>query len=82
MMIFFQLFIVFIQIGIFGFGGGKIQAEEIRLTRENGTASSGRIEDGTEEQYAKLKQLIRIIKKWLTEKFGCDNINELSEGSN
>ena len=35
----------------------KIQAEEIRLTRENGTASSGRIEDGTEEQYAKLKQL-------------------------
>lgn len=35
----------------------KIQAEEIRLIRENGTASSGRIEDGTEEQYAKLKQL-------------------------
>ena len=36
---------------------GKIQAEEIRLIRENGAASSGRIEDGTEEQYAKLKQL-------------------------
>ena len=41
----------------FGISCGKIQAEEIRLTRENGTASSGRIEDGTEEQYAKLKQL-------------------------
>ncbi len=42
---------------VFGISCGKIQAEEIRLTRENGTASSGRIEDGTEEQYAKLKQL-------------------------
>ena len=42
---------------IFGISCGKIQAEEIRLTRENGIASSGRIEDGTEEQYAKLKQL-------------------------
>ena len=42
---------------VFGISVGKIQAEEIRLTRENGTASSGRIEDGTEEQYAKLKQL-------------------------
>ena len=42
---------------VFGISFGKIQAEEIRLTRENGTASSGRIEDGTEEQYAKLKQL-------------------------
>ena len=42
---------------LFGISCGKIQAEEIRLTRENGTASSGRIEDGTEEQYAKLKQL-------------------------
>ena len=42
---------------VFGISRGKIQAEEIRLTRENGTASSGRIEDGTEEQYAKLKQL-------------------------
>lgn len=42
---------------VFGISCGKIQAEEIRLTRENGTVSSGRIEDGTEEQYAKLKQL-------------------------
>ena len=42
---------------VFGISFGKIQAEEIRLVRENGTASSGRIEDGTEEQYAKLKQL-------------------------
>ena len=42
---------------VFGISFGKIQAEEIRLIRENGTASSGRIEDGTEEQYAKLKQL-------------------------
>ena len=42
---------------VFGISCGKIQAEEIRLTRENGIASSGRIEDGTEEQYAKLKQL-------------------------
>ena len=42
---------------VFGNSFGKIQAEEIRLVRENGTASSGRIEDGTEEQYAKLKQL-------------------------
>ena len=42
---------------VFGISVGKIQAEEIRLVRENGTASSGRIEDGTEEQYAKLKQL-------------------------
>ena len=42
---------------VFGISFGKIQAEEIRLTRENGTVSSGRIEDGTEEQYAKLKQL-------------------------
>ncbi len=42
---------------VFGISCGKIQAEEIRLIRENGTASSGRIEDGTEEQYAKLKQL-------------------------
>ena len=42
---------------VFGISVGKIQAEEIRLIRENGTASSGRIEDGTEEQYAKLKQL-------------------------
>ena len=42
---------------VFGISCGKIQAEEIRLTRENGTASSGRIEDGTEEQYVKLKQL-------------------------
>ena len=42
---------------VFGISCGKIHAEEIRLTRENGTASSGRIEDGTEEQYAKLKQL-------------------------
>ena len=42
---------------VFGISCGKIRAEEIRLTRENGTASSGRIEDGTEEQYAKLKQL-------------------------
>ena len=42
---------------VFGISFGKIQAEEIRLVRENGTASSGRIEDGTEEQYAKLNQL-------------------------
>ena len=42
---------------VFGISFGKIQAEEIRLIRENGTASSGRIEDGTEVQYAKLKQL-------------------------
>lgn len=42
---------------VFGISFGKIQAEEIRLVRENGTAFSGRIEDGTEEQYAKLKQL-------------------------
>ena len=42
---------------VFGISFGKIQAEEIRLVRENGAASSGRIEDGTEEQYAKLKQL-------------------------
>ncbi|EEG90340.1 hypothetical protein COPCOM_01577 [Coprococcus comes ATCC 27758] len=42
---------------VFGISFGKIQAEEIRLIRENGAASSGRIEDGTEEQYAKLKQL-------------------------
>ena len=42
---------------VFGISVGKIQAEEIRLIRENGTVSSGRIEDGTEEQYAKLKQL-------------------------
>ena len=42
---------------VFGISVGKIQAEEIRLIRENGTASSGRIEDGTEEQYEKLKQL-------------------------
>lgn len=42
---------------VFGISVGKIQAEEIRLIRENGTAFSGRIEDGTEEQYAKLKQL-------------------------
>ena len=42
---------------VFGISVGKMQAEEIRLIRENGTASSGRIEDGTEEQYAKLKQL-------------------------
>ena len=42
---------------VFGISFGKIQAEEIRLIRENGTSSSGRIEDGTEEQYAKLKQL-------------------------
>ena len=42
---------------VFGISVGKIQAEEIKLIRENGTASSGRIEDGTEEQYAKLKQL-------------------------
>ena len=42
---------------LFGISFGQIQAEQIRLTRENGTASSGRIEDGTEEQYAKLKQL-------------------------
>ena len=42
---------------VFGISFGKMQAEEIRLIRENGTASSGRIEDGTEEQYAKLKQL-------------------------
>ena len=42
---------------VFGISFGKIQAEEIKLIRENGAASSGRIEDGTEEQYAKLKQL-------------------------
>ena len=42
---------------VFGISFGKIQAEEIRLIRENETASSGRIEDGTEEQYAKLNQL-------------------------
>lgn len=42
---------------VFGISFGKIQAEEIRTIRENGTASSGRIEDGTEEQYTKLKQL-------------------------
>ena len=30
---------------VFGISVGKIQAEEIRLIRENGTASSGRIED-------------------------------------
>lgn len=42
---------------VFGISFGKIQAEEIKLIRENGTASSGRIEDGTEEQYAKLNQL-------------------------
>ena len=42
---------------VFGISFGKIQAEEIRLIRENGTASSGRIEDGTEEQYTKLNQL-------------------------
>ena len=42
---------------VFGISFGKIQAEEIRLIRENGTSSSGRIEDGTEEQYEKLKQL-------------------------
>ena len=42
---------------VFGISFGKIQAEEIRIIRENGTASSGRIEDGTEEQYTKLKQL-------------------------
>ena len=42
---------------VFGISFGKIQAEEIRLIRENGAASSGIIEDGTEEQYAKLKQL-------------------------
>ena len=32
---------------VFGISFGKIQAEEIRLIRENGTASSGRIENGT-----------------------------------
>ena len=47
---------------VFGIPFGKIQAEEIRLIRENGTASSGRIEDGTEEQYAKLNQLDYIKK--------------------
>lgn len=54
---------------VFGISFGKIQAEEIRLVRENGTASSGRIEDGTEEQYAKLKQLDYI--KQVGKKYFC-----------
>ena len=56
--LFFSIIIGIVAITmVFGISFGKIQAEEIRLIRENGTASSGRIEDGTEEQYAKLKQL-------------------------
>ena len=40
---------------VFGISFGKIQAEEIRLIRENGTASSGRIEDGTEGYFGQEK---------------------------
>lgn len=42
---------------VFGIPFGKIKAEEIRLIREKGTASSGMVVDGTEQQYNKLKQL-------------------------
>lgn len=40
---------------VFGISFGKIQAEEIRLIRENRTSSSGRIEDGTEVSYYSLQ---------------------------
>lgn len=56
--LFFSIVIGIVAITmVFGISFGKIQAEEIRAIRENGIASSGRIEDGTEEQYTKLKQL-------------------------
>lgn len=42
---------------VFGIPMGKIRAEEIRIIRENGSASSGVVTDATEQQYNKLKQL-------------------------
>ena len=65
---------------VFGISFGKIQAEEIRLIRENGAASSGRIEDGTEEQYAKLKQLDYIKQVW-EKHFFVGEATEVSENN-
>ena len=42
---------------VFGIPSGKIRAEEIRWIREKGTASSGMVVNGTEEQYNKLRKL-------------------------
>ncbi len=42
---------------VFGIPFGKIKAEEIRLIKEKGTASSGMLLDGSDKQYEKLKQL-------------------------
>lgn len=42
---------------VFGIPLGKIKAEEIRLIKEKGTASSGMLIDGSDKQYEKLKQL-------------------------
>lgn len=42
---------------VFGIPLGKIKAEEIRLIKEKGTASSGMLIDGSDKQYEKLKKL-------------------------
>ena len=40
---------------VFGISRGKIRSEELSIIRENGTAASGVVENGTASQYAALK---------------------------
>ena len=42
---------------VFGISRGKIRSEELSIIRENGTAASGVVENGTASQYAALKSL-------------------------
>lgn len=42
---------------VFGISQGKIRSEELCMIRENGTAASGVVKDGTASQYASLKSL-------------------------
>ncbi len=56
--LFFSVVISIVAITmVFGIPLGKIKAEEIRLIKEKGTASSGMLIDGSDKQYEKLKQL-------------------------
>ena len=40
---------------VFGISRGKIRSEELSIIRENGTAASGVVKNGTASQYAALK---------------------------
>ena len=55
---------------VFGTAKGKMQAEYLRAVRRDGTAAATILEDGTKEQYVKIKELGYIEKAGRMETVG------------